>query len=69
MPEPRRTATSNGAKTTIHILESGRALCGFDGGKPPKDWPDFHVWVAIDRSIGANCVRCLARLESQMRTS
>lgn len=68
MPEPRRTATSNGA-TTIHILEAGKTLCGFENGKPPKDWPDFHVWVAIDRSIGANCVRCLARLESQMRTS
>lgn len=42
----------------VHILREGRTVCGLFDGKPPKDWPDGHLWTSLDRSSRATCVPC-----------
>jgi hypothetical protein len=32
----------------IHLLEDGRALCGFHPGAP-SEWPDGHRWVSVEK--------------------
>lgn len=31
----------------VHVLERGVALCGFQDGRVPKEWPEGHVWLGF----------------------
>lgn len=42
---------------TVHVLHTGRALCGLQG--VPRDWPREHVWVPLVAVADANCPGCL----------
>lgn len=51
---------SMSAKTSIHILLHGFALCGLRG--IPRDWADGHSWVSVYDARLATCGACLQRL-------
>lgn len=41
---------------TIHVLQSGRALCGMEG--VPSDWAPGHRWVRVEEADEATCGSC-----------
>jgi ferredoxin-thioredoxin reductase catalytic subunit len=45
---------------TIHVLYEGRPLCGYRLDVCPGDWPDGHMWVAIEFLEDSNCDLCIA---------
>lgn len=45
------------ARSPVHIVYQGRALCGLQG--VPGEWPDGQRWVRLGE-VGANCPGCLA---------
>jgi hypothetical protein len=47
----------------VHVLTHGVALCGFDAGRVPRDWPPGHAWVSIEAQARASCNDCLQVLE------
>jgi dCMP deaminase len=32
---------------TVHCLDEGLALCGYEGGAVPAEWPEGNVWIAL----------------------
>lgn len=34
--------------TTVHILLHGVALCGFQNGALPSEWPEGHRWIGYN---------------------
>lgn len=55
MHEPVATALAPGRR--VHIVRGGRSLCLMQG--VPGEWPDGHVWVAIDDKDKATCPECV----------
>src|SRR5262249_26020317 len=43
---------------TIHILDAGKPLCGFND-RAPVDWPPDHLWVSNRENNVANCAGCI----------
>lgn len=47
----------NNQDVTIHVVVRGKALCGFTRYMP-AEWPEGHIWVAVELSELASCQRC-----------
>lgn len=44
-------------KQQVHVLEEGRAICGFTDANP-GDWPEGHSWVSLSHYREATCESC-----------
>lgn len=52
-------------KPVVHVLWSGRPICGFHGGAP-DGWPAGHRWVRVEESKDATCEACVCRAHEFM---
>jgi len=61
--EVTRLAFVSTARTIIHVLANGLALCG-KAGPPGELWPAAHRWVSFEDpgAHHANCTRCVEAL-------
>lgn len=55
----------------IHVLWSGRSLCGFSD-KTPNYWPVGNYWVSVQSSQDPNilritCALCAAKISADLR--
>lgn len=65
------TATGHTSNTTIHVLRSGRTLCGNPPGEPAV-WPHGHVFVRMPPPHKplppvVNCAECIVRYQRELR--